>query len=227
METAALIKFGDYDHLCSLRDKGEIFMNNLPYFWKIEDDELRGDPCDSVDEIHRGSKGHGEILSTGHKFQISSFVLRIGPDTPETINLFCMYAMRPKHGTYPIDEKNFKFGTHALIFFNSQELINRLSTFIKNKAVPAKANLVEYIDTDHSGTTGPFRKLNTFEYQSEWRLVCYDGPGKERTLIIGSLSDISVLVEAKNINKEITFSPNKRLEEGLTSSPAPRPASQP
>jgi len=45
-EPGTLIKFGQRKHLLRLRDEGLLYMNNLPYFWKIEDDELRGDPFD-------------------------------------------------------------------------------------------------------------------------------------------------------------------------------------
>lgn len=150
-----------------------------------------------------------KIHSTGQIIQVSNFVIKSGPNTPENINLFCMYAMRPEYGTYPIDEKNFRFGTHALILFNSQEFINRLSLFIKQNSLTAKANLVKYIDNSHSGNVGPFKKLKTFEYQSEWRLVCKNTTGKEQKLKIGSLKDISILVKADNINNEITITPNK------------------
>lgn len=209
METAALIKFGQYDHLCSLRDKGEMYMNTLPYFRKIEDDELRGDPFDSVDEVKRGNKGHGSVKDTGHTFEITNFVIRLGPDSPENINLFCMYAMRPEYGSYPINEKNVRFGDYALIFFDSQEFINRISQSVRLEKIPTQANLIEYISQNHVGEVGPFKKLETFEYQSEWRVVCQNGPGKERIIKLGNLSDICTIVKAKNINNEITFIPNK------------------
>ena len=205
MERSALIKFGEYEHLCSLRDKGEIYMNTLPYFREIEDGELRGDPFDSVTEIIRGNKGH-IALETGQKIQLTDFVLRIGPDTPENTNLFCMYTMRPKHGAYPINEKNFKFGEYALVFFDSQELINRIGKSLRQLGISAKANIVEYVGNDHVGEMGPFKKLEAFSYQSEWRLVCENGTGNPRTIVIGDLSTICTLVKAKNINKEITFS---------------------
>lgn len=211
METAALIKFGSYEHLCSLRDSGEIYMNTLPYFRSIEDNELRGDSNESVDEIQRGSDGYITIPSTGQRIQVTDFVLRIGPDNPENITLFCMYAMRPKYGTYPIDKRNFKFGSHALIFFKSQELINRISIFIKKNSFLAKAGLVEYLDVSHIGEVGSFKKLKPFGYQSEWRLVCNNTTGKEQRLTIGSLKDICTLVKADNVNNEIMFTPYKAL----------------
>ena len=32
-------------------------MKNLPYFWQIEDQGLRGDKLDGLNEVHRGTKG--------------------------------------------------------------------------------------------------------------------------------------------------------------------------
>jgi hypothetical protein len=55
-EPGTLIKFGQEKHLLQLQNEGLLYMNNLSFFWKIEDDELRGDPCDCVAEIARGPK---------------------------------------------------------------------------------------------------------------------------------------------------------------------------
>ena len=62
-EKATLVKFGLKEHLSQLRDRGLLYMNNLPHFWKIEDECLRGDPYDSVDRIETGN--HGTILVKG------------------------------------------------------------------------------------------------------------------------------------------------------------------
>ena len=203
MESAALIKLGNYENISSLRDKGEIHMNTLPYFREIEDDELRGDPFDSVSEIHRGTKGHIVIPNTGKKIQVTNFELRIGPDNPEKFNLYCMYALRARQESYPIDEKNYRFGTHALIIFNAQTFMDKLKAELKDKNINGSSNLVEYIDNDHTGKVGPFKKLNRFSYQSEWRLLCKNGDGNPRKVIIGPINDISLLVETQNINNEV------------------------
>jgi len=207
MERAALIKFGSYKNISSLRDQGVVYMNTLPYFRNIEDNDLRGDPFDSVSEIQRGTKGHVLIPSTGQKLQITSFDLRIGPESPEKINLFCMYALRPQHGTYPVSEEYYRFGAHALIIFNVPKFIDKIRAAIRYKKITGSSNLVEYIDNDHIGEAGPFKKLQKFSYQSEWRLMCENGPGEPRTLNIGPINDISVLVETININNEITITP--------------------
>ena len=51
---------------------GILYMNNLPYFWGIENDELRGDPYDSVNEVERGRKARiflqdGEEIHSVHE----------------------------------------------------------------------------------------------------------------------------------------------------------------
>ena len=36
-EFGTLVKFGKQDHLLQLQDEGLLYLNNLPYFWEIED----------------------------------------------------------------------------------------------------------------------------------------------------------------------------------------------
>lgn len=179
-------------------------MNNLPYFWNIEDNELRGDPNDSVSEIVRGKKISFSIQDEGannkHFVLNGKFTLRFHPANAENINLFCMYAMRPAFGSYPIPEKNFRFGDFALVFLEPQTFVDRIELFINKNKILGKADLVEYVDDNHIGKVGPFRKSKSFKYQSEWRLVCIDGPDREMILQIGNLKKISTIVKAEEIN---------------------------
>ena len=134
-----------------------------------------------------------------------SWTLRMHPSEPEKINIFCMYALRPlTEGTFPINERNFLFGEHALVLMNRDEFMRRIELTLKSQKIVAKANLVEYVDDDYTGKIGPFRKLRMFSYQSEWRLVCKDGPGGPREIAIGSIRDISEIIRSDEINKEIT-----------------------
>ena len=56
-EPATLMKFGQLEHLQQLQTDGLLYMNPLRCFWKIEDEELRGDPADGIAELHRGDRG--------------------------------------------------------------------------------------------------------------------------------------------------------------------------
>ena len=199
-----LVKFGQHEHICQLRDEGLLHMNNLPYFWQIEDEELRGDKFDSVAEINRGSSGIAIPENEPDKpVTITSWNLRRHPYQPERINIFCVCAVRPSVGSFPIDERNFKFGDYALILANPEKFIGRISSHLKSQNISHKANLVEYVDNNYVGKLGPFRKLRKFAYQSEWRLVCLDGPGKERDFRIGDIKDICIIVKSSEVNQRL------------------------
>ena len=206
-EQAVLVKFGQHSHILKLQEKGLLYMNNLPYFWRIEDEELRGDPFDSVHEVRRGRKGKIS-WSNGEKepTKITNWTLRIHSPESKKINIFCIYALRPFAGTFPVDEKNFRFGDYALVVTNPQQFIDRIGLYLKGQNIKGDANLVEYVDDGHIGKVGPFKKLKRFAYQSEWRLVCYDGPEGARKISIGSIRDISFIIPSSEINEKITIS---------------------
>jgi len=199
-----LIKFGKLEHLQQLRDEGLLYLNNLPYFWNIEDEELRGDPFDCAVQLIQGPKVT-MVMPDGNEVTIcTDYTARIRPSEPEKINIFCMYALRPLiEGAFPVDEKNKRFGDHALILMNRDAFIQRLESSLKSQMIVGDADLVEYVNDQHAGKLGPFRKFNRFSYQYEWRLVCYDGPGESRTIRIGSIRDISVILPTDEVNRQI------------------------
>jgi len=203
-EPGTLIKFGRQDHLRQLQEEGLLFMNNLPYFWGIEDQELRGDPFDSNVRIERGPR-IGMTLPDGKKaFFEGTWTLGMYPSNPEEINLFCMYALRPLvEANFPIDAKNYRFGEHALVLINRDEFMVRIASVLRSQKIKAQVGLVEYVYDSYKGEIGPFRKLGKFAYQCEWRLVCLDGPGGPRKISIGSIQDISVIMHSDELNKEI------------------------
>jgi hypothetical protein len=132
------------------------------------------------------------------------WTLRIPPPEHAEINIFCMYALRALVGSFPVDERNFRFGAHALVVLNVAEFLRRTEFTLKSKRISGDGNLVEYVDDKHVGDLGPFRKFRKFAYQSEWRLVCNNGPAGHREIRIGSIADISVIIRSKEVNKEIS-----------------------
>jgi len=116
VEKQTLVKFGQYEHICQLRDDGLLYMNNLPYFWQIEDEKLRGDEFDGVAKVMRGSNGTVTPKNELEKpVKVTSWVIRVHLAQPENINIFCMCAVHPSVETFPIDKRNFRFGDYALI----------------------------------------------------------------------------------------------------------------
>jgi hypothetical protein len=132
-ERAFIVKFGREEDISQLQQQGLLYLNNLQYFWKIEDGELRGDQFDSVDEVLRG--GHGKVYfsngANGPGDMITNWTIRIHPPESEKINIFCMHALRPSAGTFPVDEKNFRFGEYALVIKDVPQFIDRIGSYLK------------------------------------------------------------------------------------------------
>jgi len=210
-EFGTLVKFGNQEHLQQLQDEGLLYLNNLPYFWNIEDEELRGDPFDSVTEIQRGPKVVIPLQNGKEVTMEGEWIMRMHPSEPEKINIFCMYALCPFSGTFPVDERNFRFGSFALVMINRPEFMRRAELALKSQKIKFKADLVNYVDNSHIGKVGQFKKLRKFAYQSEWRLVCYDGPRGPRKIRIGSIKDISVILHSEQINEEIKIETEQPL----------------
>jgi hypothetical protein len=206
-ELGTLIKFGQYEHLQKLRDIGLLYLNTPQFFWGVEDKELRGDPFDCIAKVARGPKVELTFADGTEISAEGEWVLRMYPPEPDKINLFCMYALRPlMEGTFPVDKRNFQFGDHALLLLNRDEFMNRVGIALKSQKIKAAADLVEYVEDKYTGELGPFKKLKSFMYQSEWRLVCSHGPGGPREITIGNIQDISVILRSEEINKLIKIS---------------------
>ncbi|TFG90779.1 MAG: hypothetical protein E4H16_01145 [Candidatus Atribacteria bacterium] len=202
-EPGTLIKFGKLEHLQQLQDEGILYLNHLPYFWNIEDEELRVDPFDCAVQVLRGPKVT-MVMPNGNEMTVCrDYTMRSEPPEPERINIFCMYALRPEVETFPVDQRNLRFGDNALVLLDSQQFMDRIASSLEHERIAPKAGFVEYVDNEYIGEMGPFKKLRTFSYQSEWRLVCYDGPGKPREIRIGSIRDISVIISSDEVNSEI------------------------
>jgi hypothetical protein len=146
--------------------------------------------------MDRGTSGSVMPLN-GEKLEVTNWTAVREPPNPEKINLFCMYALR--QSTFPVDAKNFGFGDHAVIVTNVPEFIDRVRSYIIDNKLAASCNLLKYVDP-YSGEMGPFRKLKNFAYQSEWRVVCKDGPGGVREERIGSIRDISIIMPSTEVN---------------------------
>jgi len=191
-----LIKFGRQEHLDELQRKGLLYMNDLPYFWRIEEQGVRGDKNDGVAIRYNGNSGLPKI--EGQDFEVIDWEMRFPPENAKEINIFCMYALMP--ATHPIDERMGEFGDRALVFYNSQELLDRIYREFKRQRIEAHADMVSYVPRSYVGEMGPFRKLDNYSWQSEWRLVVYGREGIPRIIEIGDLSNCSRASSAADLN---------------------------
>ena len=97
-----------------------------------------------------------------------------------------------------VDPRVIEFGDAALII-KTEDFLKRITGYANNNGHQFECRLVDYVPTDFVGDTGLFTKTEPFEYQSEWRLVTYDGPGEPITLQLGNLSTISERIDSSEL----------------------------
>lgn len=201
-ETGTLVKFGSAEHIRQMLDVGVLYLNNLPYFWGVEDAAVRGDANDGVDALHCGQKAQMfNKDGTEIPADITSWILREHTDA-EKKNLLCMYSLR--ESTSPIHDRVREFGDTALLFMQPQVFIDRLRAAVRREKLSAQGDLVEYVADNHTGDVGPFRKLAMFAWQAEWRFIVFNGPGGPLTINVGSLKDIAQMMPAHQLIEETT-----------------------
>ncbi len=211
--------------------KGELYLNRLSYFKKIEkDDDGRSDtneavsmwwqPDDLVMTLNAPGIGETTITSKDLAAPVSmSFVYH------DHVHIFCLYAMRttslesldPQRDLAEhegelqkqlrIDERCLKFGPYAVVI-QAAPFINQLKDALQRKGLTARLALVQYYDdeTFHGGITPkdvPFRKQKRFSYQQEYRLCIHTNTKGDDplTIDIGDISQICAKVDSSQLNE--------------------------
>lgn len=201
-----LFKFGKNVHIEEFCTLGRLYMKSLCDFRRIEADAVRSDrkegthwtfPSDQV-------KLQMEINGVFQDIPEISGPIRYSRDRDQSINVFCMYALRRKDPQTLIDPKNFGFGDTYILLKDGDEFLRR----VRNSPVPQGQQLswqlVEYVaPATYSGHMGAFRKFNSFEYQSEFRVAMVPGRGEAFSLDIGDLSDITTVGKLSEVNNHI------------------------
>lgn len=197
-----LVKFFNQEKYADEFIKGNLHLNRLSYFRKLEEsDDGRPDshealthwwqPDDFVMKLNVPGHGEVEIKKEDLAGPVSMHI-----DYHHNLHVYCMYAMRTigfdcKDGQFEcspdeveiikkqleVDERNFGFGNFAVVV-RATEFIERLNKVLRERGQAFVMDLVEYYDdeTFHGEIQPkkvPFMKQKKFSYQNEFR-VCLD-----------------------------------------------------
>jgi hypothetical protein len=198
----ALVKFGQKIHIQALLEKGQIYMNHVSEFIKIEDSKLRGDEYEVLllakQVYNLEVLLHGRTIGTANTAKIF-----IKNDLPVG-NIYSMYALSqiPDLSLLKVDEKCKEFGDSCLIILNVAEFIKRIEKAISESGKNLMYSPVQYENMQtYIGEWSLFKKPLEYSYQKEFRLLVkqeeFVGP---ITYEIGSLDDIAVMLESISIS---------------------------
>ncbi|TRO27448.1 hypothetical protein EQ831_23605 [Pseudomonas sp. ALS1279] len=217
---------------------GEMFCKTIGQFKRIEGDAARGDQFEAPWGWHQPDGISLRISYKTSGGEEKSFPIDdlAGPLVMQRaaldhLNAFCMYAvtipdfeetyeteeerMRVVEkvnsmlkGHAKINEEMLSLGEHAVVIFEVENFIDKVSKAAKSEGYSIWGKLVDYFDPDSfDGSFGEieslFKKRNIYSYQKEFRFVFDSGkPGVATTLHAGHLGKISFKVKTSEINSK-------------------------
>lgn len=211
----ALLKFGRREHIEELVTEGHLFRRPLADFVPMEEDELRGDRNEGLTSYIQASGGEFRRQDRNGQWQTLGTImgpLRYRDPGALDTTVFCGYALRASASLSLINQSNLRFGDTFAIFTEGDEFLRRVRAAAERDGLQIQTGLVKYVDpTSYNRVMGPFRKLSTFAYQSEFRLIIAPGTGMPPSLRAGSLADIAIIGPSARVNERF------RIQEGRVS----------
>jgi hypothetical protein len=214
-----LIKFAPSWQARSFRS-GVIYMNSLEYFRGLEDEyKGRGDLFEGTYSLIAKEDFDASLPQLGINFSASAGKWIVGgisllDEELKYYKAFCMYRLEcdfNKKRVGHIDARISNFGDTFVLLFNLEEfkrrIIAELGTGTYN-VLGFAGQCVEYYKYDApSQKLGPFRKLESYKWQNEYRLIAEPIEPTLDPLIlnIGDISDISIIGSTSRLIKEIRF----------------------
>ena len=185
------LKFGSFENIQDLLNKGTIYLNTIEYFRKLEDKELRGDKYEGATKVINSLPGKFRIPNVDRDFKYEKVHLK---ESYETVlgNLYCLYCIS-SYGfenpfAFKLDERNLRFGTHCLMIKDNQYFFNSLENELNKNGYNYHHGFVEYYNKDNvSRDLTVFNKPNEFEYQKEFRFYVYNDKIEPIKIRIGTL----------------------------------------
>jgi len=203
----ALGKVGRREHMYSLYTKGIVYMSRISAFAKMEGN-VRGDRNEGLFAYFSGSNS---TLKVTVKTDTMSMELPIVSSSIQGAirdhAAYCMYAVPltedlrvVESALRPLahDSRIREFGDLLVLITDTEEFARRLVKAAKVAGYGLAGRLVDYVSQDYCGDMGPFRKLDNYKYQSEWRAVTRAPiPDKPLILELGSLTDIAMPIDLR------------------------------
>lgn len=206
MDRAVLARVSEPRWIEALYRRGEILVRQVVYYAKFDGNLIIGDPNEGL--LARYPKENQTL-------QIAAMIgqqrLHL-PNSSLTVNdprrnhgLYCTMAFEPvvtaggldlrrtfvpqlenpKHLESDEDEKA------VLVFHDTAQFIERLTKAFAEKGYGLYHGAVEYMPMTYAGAMGPFRKLEAYGFQQEYRFLTDKPILKTLKLELGPLDDIS------------------------------------
>jgi hypothetical protein len=207
-----LVKFAKEKEHIEQFQEGLFYCKPIKYFTELEDGKVRGDIYESVIELHYIEKGTLQLKpAKDEKAEWKTFDIinaQFKKNYPNPFgNLFCMSSITVSPTKEPIifefDEKFKSFGNYAVLIMNQPVFLERLKQEAERQKIKLCLGKVEYLDlSKFGGQKSLFQKDIDYSWQEEFRIFVDRDANDLFTFSIGSIKDISMIVD---LNKQKQF----------------------
>jgi len=209
-EAKYLIKIFEKEEYRDSFLKGNLYMNKLGFFKKIENHE--SDEGKRFDDLE-GIIGHMQPSRTKITTECGQEIKSISPiifrnNISDHISVFCVFGYKSKNSQ--ITEEFLKLGKYVVIILNPLEFLLRFNRYIDEKELVGGSAFIRYQDYNFfhrkkiNALEAPYFKDQSYSHQSEYRFCIYpelpiveNNSHSATTICIGDISDICQSVESR------------------------------
>ncbi|WP_294872979.1 hypothetical protein [Sulfuricurvum sp. RIFCSPLOWO2_12_FULL_43_24] len=198
-EVISIIKFGAKRYIQDLYENGTVFMQRLYNYPKIEHPEI-GDKNEGISHLFQAEQTKMSINGRDIEPIGGIKILESNAYNPF---IYCTYALREQHfenGVNCIDRRCLDLGDSAFIFKDFDKFYSLLKNAIAEED-NIYMDLVTYADeTTYNGEMGIFKKLSSYQHQSEHRIVLESSCKSQNIQFgLGSLKEMSYVVDTQKL----------------------------
>jgi len=193
-----LFKLGERRYMERLLHEGELYLNTLDYFRRLEDGTPRSDRDEAVGYNWQMDGGTFEMQDEREWRLVGTLVGGIRVEDPALLdaNVYSLHARRASQCTEPWKLDYLDFGDTFVLFFNPSEFLERVRRAAQEEGHRLSWGPVEYVDRrKYHGPMGAFRKFEERAVDLEFRILLQPGAGGPLRLQVGDLTDIAFLGE--------------------------------
>jgi len=196
----AFFKRGKSEHIQSLYETGEIYINTFMDMRKMDNNFDRSDPEDCIE--YRKNLGISKVTmaNVGSDIETEGVTVeaenaRILVDTIDKGNIYSLSALHA--GFCKEDSPNWNynidsFGPSLIVINEPYVFLERVLEALRQaNFIDIQHQLVEYYNNSHSGKVGKFRKHERFKGQLEYRIYVPNPIEEPIKVYAGSLADIA------------------------------------
>lgn len=199
-----LFKRGRYDHIKTLYETGEIYINTIDFIRNCDNNRERSDSNDSIS--FRKYFGQAEITfydveqnrdKDADVMRVNAENVVLNNDHEEKGNIYCLTGIYSEELSSNRSEITFNtksLGEAVILIHNPQKFLDRIFNALKENGYKNfKSGKVFYYANDFSGKVGHFRKHEEFKPQNEFRIFVPNTKNEQIKFNIGPLHDIAVI----------------------------------